>query len=201
MAYTGRTPSPYFTTVTTGDILDGQVKTADIADSAVTAAKLAFTALADTDIGSTVQGYDADTAKLDTTQTFTAAQTFSADMTISAELTADSYNESYNAVTSSSNATTINCETGNVFSHTLSENTTFSFQNEPASGTAFAFALRIIQDASASGYTITWPTEVDWASATAPTLTSTADAVDWFVFSTVDGGTTWYGFTAGQALG
>lgn len=33
--------------------------------------------LASGDIGVTVQGYDADTAKLDATQTFTAAQTFS----------------------------------------------------------------------------------------------------------------------------
>lgn len=128
------------------------------------------------------------------------ANTFTADQTISGELTVDSYNESYNAVTSSSNATTVDCETGNVFSHTLTENTTFTFSNPPASGTAFAFSLRIVQDASASGYTVTWPGSVDWASATAPTLTATASAVDWLVFSTVDGGTTWYGFVSGQAL-
>jgi len=36
----------------------------------------ASTLLVDGDIGSTVQGYDADTAKLDVAQTFTAAQTF-----------------------------------------------------------------------------------------------------------------------------
>lgn len=36
----------------------------------------ASTILVDGDIGSTVQGYDADTAKLDVAQTFTAAQTF-----------------------------------------------------------------------------------------------------------------------------
>ena len=30
---------------------------------------------------------------------------------------------------------------------------------------------------------------------------STDDAVDYFVFTTIDGGTIWYGFTAGQALG
>ena len=38
-------------------------------------------------------------------------------------------------------------------------------------------------------------------SATAPTLTATANAKDIFVFYTRDGGTNWYGFTAGQALG
>jgi len=122
------------------------------------------------------------------------------DVSLVEELKAKSYNETYAAVTSSSNATTVDCEAGNAFSHTLSENTTFTFSNPPASGTAYAFALRVIQDASASGYTLTWPTSVDWAAATAPTLTATASAVDWFVFSTVDGGTTWYGFTSGQAL-
>ena len=151
-------------------------------------------ALTASDIGITIQGYDADTTKND------VANTFTADQTISAELIADSYNESYNAVTSTSNATTVDCETGNVFSHTLTENTTFTFSNPPASGTAYAFSLRVVQDASASGYTVTWPGAVDWPSATAPTLTATASAVDWFVFSTVDGGTTWYGFTSGQAL-
>ena len=123
------------------------------------------------------------------------------DVNLSEELKAKSYNETYAAVTSSSNATTINCENGNAFSHTLTENTTFTFSGEPASGTAFSFSLEIIQDASASGYTVTWPTEVDWPSATAPTLTATASAKDVFVFYTRDGGTTWYGFTAGQALG
>ena len=152
------------------------------------------TIVVDADIGVTVQAYDADTTKND------VANTFTADQTISAELIADSYNESYNAVTSTSNATTGDCETGNVFSHTLTENTTFTFSNPPTSGTAYAFSLRVVQDASASGYTVTWPGSVDWPSATAPTLTATADAVDWFVFSTVDGGTTWYGFTSGQAL-
>jgi hypothetical protein len=61
-------------------------------------------------------------------------------------------------------------------------------------------SIEIIQDASASGYTVTWPASVDWPEATAPTLTATASAVDVFVFTTRDGGTTWYGFTAGQAI-
>jgi hypothetical protein len=120
---------------------------------------------------------------------------------VTGELIADSYNETYAAVTSSSNATTVDCEAGNAFSHTLTENTTFTFSNPPASGTAYSFSIEIIQDASASGFTVTWPSSVDWPSATAPTLTATASAKDVFVFTTRDGGTNWYGFTAGQALG
>jgi hypothetical protein len=109
--------------------------------------------------------------------------------------------EEYTAVTSTSNATTCNMQDGTNFSHTLTENTTFTFSNPAASGKVSAFTLKIVQDASASGFTVTWPTAVDWAAATAPTLTATASAVDYFVFITNDGGTTWYGFTAGQAMG
>jgi len=126
---------------------------------------------------------------------------YTGDVNITGELTVDSYNETYAAVTSSSNATTVNCENANAFSHTLTENTTFTFSNPPASGTAYTFSIEIIQDASASGFAVTWPSSVDWPAATAPTLTATASAKDIFVFTTRDGGTNWYGFTAGQALG
>ena len=142
--------------------------------------------------GGAVSLYHNNVAKLSTTSV-------GADVT--GELIADSYNETYSAVTSSSNATTVNCETGNSFSHTLTENTTFTFSNPPASGTAYSFSIEIIQDSGGSGYTVTWPSSVDWPAATAPTLTATASAKDIFVFTTRDGGTNWYGFTAGQALG
>ena len=109
--------------------------------------------------------------------------------------------EDETAVTSTTNAATINCRDGNVFTHVLTENTTFTFSNPPASGRAFAFTLKLVQDAGASGYTVTWPASVDYAGATAPTLTATASAVDVLVFYTHDGGTNWYGFVAGQAMG
>ena len=113
----------------------------------------------------------------------------------------DGISEEYVAVTSSSNATAVNLRTGTNFSHTLTENTTFTFSNPAASGKFSAFTLKLVQDGSASGFTVTWPGAVDWPAATAPTLTATANAVDYFVFITHDGGTTYYGFTAGQALG
>ncbi len=108
--------------------------------------------------------------------------------------------EEFTAVTSSSNATTVNSRDGTVFSHTLTENTTFTFSNPASSGKASGFSLKIVQDASASGYTVTWPAAVDWSGGSAPALTSTANAVDQFVFYTHDGGTTWYGFLAGGNL-
>ena len=113
----------------------------------------------------------------------------------------DGISEEYAAVTSSSNATAVNLRTGTNFSHTLTENTTFTFSNPASSGKVSAFTLKLVQDGSASGFTVTWPGAVDWPAATAPTLTATANAVDYFVFITHDGGTTYYGFTAGQALG
>jgi len=142
--------------------------------------------------------------KLATTATgaaVTGQVTASAGGDITGEFIADSYNETYAAVTSSSNTTTVDCHAGNAFSHVLTENTTFAFSNPPSSGTAFSFSIEIIQDASASGYTVAWPNSVDWPSATAPTLTATANAKDVFVFYTRDGGTNFLGFTAGQALG
>ena len=103
-------------------------------------------------------------------------------------------------------STTFDCENANVFETELDANTTVVFSNPPAAGTAtdstaYAMSLKVVQDSGASGYTVTWPASVDWPAATAPTLTATASAVDQFVFYTYDGGTTWYGFTAGQALG
>ena len=110
------------------------------------------------------------------------------------------------SVSATTYSTTFDCENANVFETVLDANTTVVFSNPPAAGTAtdstaYAMSLKVVQDSSASGYTVTWPTSVDWPSATAPTLTATASAVDQFVFYTYDGGTNWYGFTAGQALG
>lgn len=128
-------------------------------------------------------------------------ETHTGDVDITGELVVQSYNETYQSVSSSSNTTTINCETGNVFASTLSENTTFTFTNPPASGTAYGFSLKIVQDASASGYTLTWPTTIDWPNQTIPTLSSLANQIDQFVFYTHDGGSNWYGFTVGKNLG
>ena len=107
--------------------------------------------------------------------------------------------EESTVVTSSSNAATINLQDGNVFTHTLSENVTYTFSNPAASGRASAFILKVVQDSSAR--VISWPASVDWAAATAPTITATSAGVDVFAFITVDGGTNFYGFTLGQAMG
>ena len=107
--------------------------------------------------------------------------------------------EESTSVSSSSGAATINLRDGNVFEHDLTENVTYTFSNPASSGRASAFILKVIQDSTARS--ITWPNSVDWASATAPTITTTNNGVDVFGFLTIDGGTTYYGFTLGQAMG
>ena len=106
--------------------------------------------------------------------------------------------EESTAVTSSSNAATLNLRDGSVFTHTLSEDVTYTFSNPAASGYASSFTLKVTQDSSAR--TITWPGSVDWAGGTAPTLSTGSGDVDVFVFMTVDGGTIYYGFIAGQDM-
>jgi len=115
-------------------------------------------------------------------------------VTFSGGITEDSV-----TITSSSAAATLNMRLGTSFLHDLTENVTYTFSNPAASGNSSIFTLKIIQDSTARA--ITWPSSVDWPAATAPTLTATNNGVDMFVFQTIDGGTTWYGFVAGQALG
>ena len=98
-------------------------------------------------------------------------------------------------ITSSSNAATLNMRDGTNFIHDLTENVTYTFSNPAGAGNVTAFTLKVIQGSTAR--TIPWPS-VQWVGGTAPTLTSTNDAVDSFVF--IYDGANWYGFTAGQAL-
>ena len=108
------------------------------------------------------------------------------------------FSEEYAAVTSSSNAVSLDLRTAGNFSHDLTENTTISFANPAASGKVSGATLRIIQGSTAR--TITWNSSIKWAADTAPTLSTGDNDVDIFTFYTVDEGATYYGFTAGQDL-
>jgi len=108
--------------------------------------------------------------------------------------------EESTTVSSSSNAATLNLRDGNVFEHTLTENVTYTFSNPASSGKVSSFVLKIKQDASGSGYTVTFPASVDFVGGTAPTLTATANAIDTFVIFTTDGGTIYNLLVAGQDI-
>ena len=108
--------------------------------------------------------------------------------------------EEATTITSSSNAATLDLRAGNVFEHTLTENVTYTFSNPASSGRVSSFVLKIKQDGSGSGFTVTFPSSVDFAGGSAPTLTSTANAIDTFVIFTTDGGTIYNLLVAGQDI-
>ena len=103
-------------------------------------------------------------------------------------------------VTALTPAATVDIDLSSVDYFTLdaNQNTTFTFSNPPTSGRAFAFTLIFTQPATA--YSITWPSTVDWAGATAPAAPAGL-AVNAYGFITDDGGLTYYGFLGGAALG
>lgn len=94
---------------------------------------------------------------------------------------------------------TLDLSAANVFDVALNGAVTnFSFTNPFATGTAHGFTLVFTADGTARA--VTWPASVKWPNGTAPTLTSTSTKRDFFTFMTMDGGTTWAGFVAGQNL-
>jgi hypothetical protein len=107
------------------------------------------------------------------------------------------YQETY---VSLSAASTVDCPllTANHFAVTLDQNTTFTFSDPPASGTSFSFTLIVTQHSSA--VTLTWPGGVDWAGGSAPDAAGNNE-VQAYGFVTRDGGTTYYGFLGGTAIG
>lgn len=98
------------------------------------------------------------------------------------------------AVTSAANAATIDLALADpfnaAFSHTFTENTTFTFTNPKATGFNSGFKLFLTNAAGA--YTPTFPVSVIWSGGSEPDLT-TANEKNVLVFETIDGGTTWYG--------
>ena len=119
-----------------------------------------------------------------------------ADQVMSA-VTHKDYAETCAENAASGTAATIDLNDGNVHHVQLTGNCTFTFSNPIATGDSSSFTLILEQDGSGSRLA-TWPASVKWAAATAPTLTTTADKFDVLAFTTVDGGTRWFGFVAGQ---
>lgn len=93
---------------------------------------------------------------------------------------------------------TVDITNGNVFNLILNSGTcALTFSNASARGTVCSFTLFLKQDAT-GGRVVTWPTNVIWPNASAPTLTPVASRFDYFVFQSINGGGLWFGFVAGQ---
>ena len=125
--------------------------------------------------------------------TFTGTQNL-ADNTLQRANLLD-YSEVTNAIGNATGAKTIDLTLGNSVTATTTGATTWTFSNPTASDELCSFSLKLVNGGSAAQ---TWPSSVDWPSATAPTLTTSG--TDVLVFITCDGGTIWYGFVAGLAL-
>lgn len=126
------------------------------------------------------------------------ATTFSSAVTLSSSLAfGTSYSESTVNINAAS-TTNIDCALSNNFIVTMSSNiTSLTFSNLPTSGRLFYIALIIKQDAT-GGRTLAWPASFKWPSGTGPAITSTANKFDIITIMTFDGGTSWFGFVAGQ---
>jgi hypothetical protein len=96
------------------------------------------------------------------------------------------------AVGSTGATRTLDLSVANFFSATLDQACTFTFSNPPASGDFGTFVLELT---NGGAFAITYPASVDFVGGVAPTLT--ASGVDQLVFTTRDGGTTYFGFVAG----
>jgi hypothetical protein len=113
--------------------------------------------LTTTDVGSTIQAHDADTAKLDVAQTFTAPQR--------------------GAVVALTDGSTItpDLSSGNNFSVTLGGNRTLA---NPTNAVAGQSGVIVITQDSTGSRTISFSSNWKFAGGTDPTLTTAANAVD-----------------------
>ena len=103
------------------------------------------------------------------------------------------YTETINPIGSIGGGTQdIDFSLGNIVTGTVdTSTTTFTFSNVPASGGS---SITLILTNGGS-QTVNWPASVTWPGGSAPTLT--ASGVDVLSLITVDGGTTFRGFTGG----
>lgn len=159
-------------------------------------------AVATTDItGLTASATELNYNDITTLGTSQASKTVTADangnILLSEEVQAKSYLETVVAL--SGTTPSVSCNAGNSFSLTTSGNTTFTFDYSGIALTtndAYGFSLKLTAGGT---HTITWPASVDWTGGTAPDAPASGET-DVLVFWTVDGGTTWYGFRAGDAM-
>ena len=189
--------------VASANIIDGAIVNADVnASAALDATKIANGTVTSTEfqyintLSSNAQSQISATVTVANAALPKAGGTMSGETVFADQLVTRPVIKDYGETKVAMAAHAVDLSLGNVQTYTLSGSQTLTFTNPPASGTSGSFTLILTNGGSA---TLTWPGSVDWAAATAPTLTSSG--VDVLVFTTIDGGTIWYGFTAGLALG
>lgn len=153
----GTGDSPQFAAINIGNASDTTISRASAGVIAVEGSNV----LLASNIGSSVQAYDVDTAKTDVVQTFTAAQR--------------------GAITTLTDGATITADfaTTNHFQVTLGGNRTLANPTNQTAGQSGA--IRIVQDGTGSR-TLAYGSNWKFSNGTAPTLTTTANAVDILVY-------------------
>lgn len=113
--------------------------------------------------------------------------------TFSGVLMGESLQEDYDSLSGTSPSP--DADNAGAFSLTTSGNTTFTF-GSVTSGRSVGFLVELTAGGT---HTVTWPSSVDWAGGSAPDAPASGEK-DVLVFWTRDGGTTWHGFLAGDAM-
>jgi len=142
----------------------GKIKADTITwDNAGTDTDISLSGIIDSSaIGVTIQGYDADTAKTDVAQTFTAAQRGSISSV---------------SVASGDTSKTLDFATANNFELSLANAATCDIANPSNLTAGQSGSIFLVQDATGSRL-LSWNSYWHWAGDTPPTLTTTANAVD-----------------------
>jgi len=145
-----------------------------------------------------------DWGKLARTNTWSAIQTHTAavqmsDQEVRRPLLVD-YAIKHMALTQTTGTIDLDMSVANSFAVTLTENATLTISNPPATGNLGEVVVRITQDGGGGAYTVTLPAGTDATSAATYTMTTTNNARDKLVFSTIDAGTVW-DIDYGQAYG
>lgn len=143
--------SPTFTGTPAAPTATVSTNTTQVATTAFVVAEIAD------EVGTTVQAFDADTAKTDVAQTFTAAQ-----------------RGTITALTSGATVTPDFADSNN-YSLVLDQNLTIANPTNVTAGQGGSIFL--VQDGTGSR-TSAWGTSWDFVGGTAPTLSTDADAVD-----------------------
>ena len=188
--------------IVSASIVDGAIVNADvnssaaidatkIADGTVTSAEFQFINTLSSNAQTQITANDT----LANTMLPKAGGTMSGETIFADQLVTRPVIKDYGETKAAMAAHAVDLSLGNVQTYTLSGNQTLTFTSPPASGTSGSFTLILTNGGSA---TLTWPTSVDWAGGSAPGLTSSG--IDVLTFTTIDGGTIWYGFLAGAAM-
>jgi hypothetical protein len=131
---------------------------------------------------------------------WTNTHSFAANVSMTGWLDVESVVETDATPSISAGTLTLDLNTAQVFDVSLNANiTTLTINNVPATASkVVSFTLVLTADGTAR--TVAWPAAFRFPANTAPTITSTLNKRDIFVFFTTDNGTSWNAFTSGQNL-